>query len=160
MNRKARILIIISIIAIILGGGLFVIGFAMNDWNFIGLDKSTALDAINYDIYGKASVEFAKVQPKIVYDKNGVVKQELISYNDTPCFAENRYNLNKGEVVLNYAPSVYVITQGQGELVGDNYSKTIKKGDYFFLPRVAEGKFKVKTDKKIEIIECLPSKQN
>jgi len=126
---------------------------------FIGLDKSTALDAINFDIFGKASVDFAKVNPKVVYEKNGVVKEELISYLDTPCFAENRYTINNGEVLLTYAPSVYIILDGQGEIVGENYTKQIKKGDYFFLPRVAENKFKVKTKNKLIIIECLPSKQ-
>ena len=37
--------------------------------------------------------------------------------------------------------------------------KQIKRGDYFYLPFVAEGKFSITTDSKAEIIECLPSKQ-
>lgn len=34
------------------------------DEEFIGIQKDVALDAINYDIYGAAAKEFAKVSPK------------------------------------------------------------------------------------------------
>ena len=127
---------------------------------YIGLDKDTALNAINYDIYGDGAKAFAKVNPTIEIDMPTYKKEILISYADTPCFAENRHTIkNGGSFVMNYAPSVYLCVDGDAVIIGDNYKKEIKKGDYFFLPYVAEGKFKVRTENKATLIECLPSKQ-
>ena len=127
---------------------------------YIGLDKDTALDAINYDIYGESAKAFAKVNPKIVVNTPTYVKESLISYDDTPCFAENRHVIkNGGSFVMDFAPSVFICLDGNAVITGENYKKEIKKGDYFYLPFVAEGKFKVSTDSNATLIECLPSKQ-
>ena len=127
---------------------------------YIGLDKDTALNAINYDIFGDEAKAYAKVNPKVEIDTPTYKKEVLISYEDTPCFGENRHTvLNGGSFVMDYAPSVYLCVDGEGVIVGDNYEKKIKKGDYFFLPFVAEGKFKVLSNSKVTLIECLPSKQ-
>ena len=128
---------------------------------YIGLDKDTALGAINYDIYGAKAREFAKVNPKVEIDTETYKKENLITYEDTPCFAENRHKImNGGKFTMNYAPSVYICLSGTATVTGDNYEKEIKRGDYFYLPFVAAGKFTVSTDKTAEIIECLPSKQD
>ncbi|MBE5734372.1 MAG: mannose-6-phosphate isomerase [Clostridiales bacterium] len=127
---------------------------------YIGLDKDTALDAINYDIYGESAKAFAKVNPKNVVNTPTYVKESLISYDDTPCFAENRHVIkNGGSFVMDFAPSVFICLDGNAVITGENYKKEIKKGDYFYLPFVAEGKFKVSTDSNATLIECLPSKQ-
>jgi len=127
---------------------------------YIGLDKSTALDSINYDIYGEKALKYAAVSPKVVVKTENYTKESLISYEDTTCFAENRHTLTKGgSFVLDFAPSVYICLNGKGRVVGENYSKDIKMGDYFYLPYVAEGKFKIETDDNLTIVECLPSKQ-
>lgn len=127
---------------------------------YIGLDKSTALDAINYDIYGNAARKFAKVNPKVEIDNENYKKEVLISYEDTPCFAENRHTLKKGgSFTMDYAPSVYICLKGSAVIKGEGYEKKIKTGDYFYLPFVAEGKFTVSTDTEATLIECLPSKQ-
>ena len=127
---------------------------------YIGLDKDVALNAINYDIYGESAKAYAKVVPTIEIDTPTYKKEVLISYNDTPCFAENRHTIKDGgSFVMNYAPSVYLCVDGDAIIVGDNYKKEIKKGDYFFLPFVAEGKFKIIAKNEATLIECLPSKQ-
>lgn len=127
---------------------------------YIGLDKETALDAINYDIYGEKAKAFAKVNPKVVINTEKYVKEELITFEDTPCFRENRHVIkNGGSFVMDYAPSVFICLDGKAKIVGENYEREIKKGDYFYLPFVAEGKFKVVSDDKAVLIECLPSKQ-
>lgn len=127
---------------------------------YIGLDKSTALDAINYDIYGEKAVAYAKVNPKITIDTPTYTKEELITYRDTPCFGENRHVIkNGGSFVMDYAPSVYICLSGNAVIKGDGYERKIKKGDYFYLPYVAEGKFTVTTDTEATLIECLPSEQ-
>ncbi len=127
---------------------------------YIGLDKDTALDAINYEIYGDKAVAYAKVNPKITVSTPNYIKEQLITYSDTPCFAENKHTVkNGGSFAADYAPSVYICIGGEGKIIGDNYEKIIKRGDYFYMPYVAEGKFKITSDTEMTVIECLPSKQ-
>jgi mannose-6-phosphate isomerase len=127
---------------------------------YIGLDKDTALNAINYDIYGEQAKAYAKVTPTVSIDTPTYKKEIMISYNDTPCFGENRHTIkNGGSFVMDFAPSVYICLDGEAVIEGENYQKPIKKGDYFYLPFVAEGKFKVSTKTSATLIECLPSKQ-
>lgn len=72
---------------------------------------------------------------------------------------ENRHTIKAGgSFVMNCAPSVYLCVDGDAVIIGDNYKKEIKKGDYFFLPYIAEGKFKVFSESNATLIECLPSK--
>ena len=128
---------------------------------YIGLDKSTALDAINYDIYGDKAVAYAKVNPAVVVDTPTYKKETLITYADTPCFGENRHTVKKGgSFVMDYAPSVYICLSGEGKITGDGYERDIKRGDYFFLPYAAENEFRVTTDTETVLVECLPSKQD
>ena len=61
---------------------------------------------------------------------------------------------------MTYGPCVFICVNGEAEITGDNYSKKIKKGDYFFLPFSAQNKFSVKSDTTATLIECLPSKQD
>ena len=124
---------------------------------YIGLSKSDALDCFNYDLYGKKAIDLATVTPKVVIDNDDYKKEVLIDYNITPCFAENRHTLKGGELTLNYGPSVWITLDGTAKIYGDNYEREIKKGEYFFVPYAAEGKFKVKGN--ATLIECLPSKQ-
>lgn len=127
---------------------------------YIGLEKQTALDAINYDIFGESAKAYAKVTPRTEIDTPSYKKEVLISYEDTPCFSENRHVIKDGgSFTMNYAPSVYICLEGDAVITGENYKKAIKKGDYFYLPFVAEGKFSISTDTKAILIECLPSKQ-
>ncbi|HKL74291.1 MAG TPA: mannose-6-phosphate isomerase [Clostridia bacterium] len=127
---------------------------------FIGLDKSTALDCFNYDLYGEAAIKSAKIVPTVEYDINGVKKEVLISYNDTPCFAQNRYSLQSGgSFKMSFGVSVWICLDGQAKIVGDGYEKTITKGDYFYLPFIAENKYTVTCDTSCTLLECLPSKQ-
>lgn len=128
---------------------------------YIGLDKQTALDAINYDVYGERAKSYAKVTPTVAIDTPTYKKEVMISYEDTPCFGENRHTIkNGGSFVMDYAPSVFICLDGNAVITGENYRKEIKKGDYFYLPFVAENKFTVSSDTSATLIECLPSKQD
>lgn len=127
---------------------------------YIGLKKEVALDAINYEIFGNEAKEFAKVSPKIEIQTEKYVKEVLIDYNDTPCFAENRHMLiDGGSFTMNYAPSVYICLEGEAVVRGNGYERKIKRGDYFYLPFVAEGKYNISSETKAVLVECLPSKQ-
>ena len=127
---------------------------------YIGLTKDTALNAVNYDIYGAAAQAYARVVPRTEIDTPTYKKEVLISYEDTPCFGENRHTLQDGgSFVMDYAPSVYICLEGEAVITGEGYERPIRRGDYFYLPYAAEGKFTVTAQKRAVLIECLPSKQ-
>ena len=120
---------------------------------YIGLDKDTALDVFDYEVYGEAAVNMGRKIPKTVYEENGVKKEELITYEDTPCFAVIRYILTGGELVLEYKPCVYVVTEGEGEIAYNNKTLSVKKGDYFLLPYSA---LETKISGNLTVVACLP----
>lgn len=131
------------------------------DEEYIGLDKDTALGAINYDIHGVVAKEYARVTPTVEIDTPTYKKEVLISYSDTPCFAEKRHTVRDGGgFVMDFAPSVYICAEGEGKIVGEDYVRDIRRGEYFFLPYAAEGRFAITSDTSLTLIECLPSKQN
>ncbi len=126
---------------------------------YIGLSKSDALDCFDYGMCGDRAIESARITPIIEIDTEDYRKEVLISYNDTACFAENRHTLKGGSIVMNYAPSVWIVLEGECEILGEDYSRKICKGDYFFLPYCAENRFALYADNAV-LCECLPSKQD
>lgn len=104
--------------------------------------------------------KYARVVSSVVVDMPAYKKEALISYEDTPCFRENRHTLQEGgSFVMDYAPSVYICLEEEALITGDGYEKPIRRGDYFYLPYAAEGKFTVTAQKHAVVIEYLPSKQ-
>lgn len=135
------------------------------DWHlsdkemYISLNKQDALSCFDLNLFGDAAIARAAVSPKVEFQKNGVKKENLITYADTPCFAENRYTVTSGRLSPDFGPAVWIVTAGEGTIEGDGFARNIKKGDYFFLPHAAENKFFVTSEKEIELVECLPSLQ-
>ncbi|MEG1536573.1 MAG: class I mannose-6-phosphate isomerase, partial [Clostridia bacterium] len=101
---------------------------------YIGLDKSTALDCFNFDMFGPQAIVKARKMPRVVIETPTYRKEVLIDYDDTPCFAENRHTLDGGSFVMPYAPSVWICLDGNATITGASYSHKLTKGDYFFLP--------------------------
>ena len=125
---------------------------------YIGLDPDTALTVFDYSIYGERAVEMGRKTPKIVKNEDGVKHEELITYSDTPCFAVERYTVTASKTALTDKPAVYVIVDGEGEIIcGENTAK-VKKGDYFLLPHLAEETVLV-TDNTVTAVACLPPKK-
>ena len=120
---------------------------------YIGLDKDTALDVFDYNVYGETAVNMGRKIPKTIYEEKGVKKEALITYEYTPCFAVTRYVLSGGELVLEYKPCVYVITEGEGEISYNNKTLSVKKGDYFLLPYSA---LETKISGNLTVVACLP----
>ena len=58
---------------------------------------------------------------------------------------------------MEFGPAVWAIVDGEGKITGENYERALKRGDYFFLPFAAEGKFFLEGN--LTAIECLPSKR-
>lgn len=128
------------------------------DEKYIGLDKKTALSCFNFDLFGQSAVDASRCTPKLEINSEAYVKENLITYDDTPCFALNRHTLREGSFVMDFAPSVWIVLSGAGKLTSGDYVKNITRGDYFFLPHSAEHQFAVSGN--CVLIECLPSKQN
>ena len=124
---------------------------------YLGLDRDTAMSVFDFEKYGKSAVERCRITPKTLYCDNKLKVEELIGYDDTPCFGEKRYTLRGGAFVPESGPSVFAVVDGGGEIRGDGFSRILGKGDYWFMPHAARGKFTVSGT--MTVIECLPSRQ-
>lgn len=114
---------------------------------YLGLDPDIAFDCFDMKLDSlEKTLKAAKCEPV----KIGNV-EKLITHEKTPCFAVNRYNV-KGEKVSLPCPSVYVVTDGTGKVICDDFVRDVKKGDYFFAPAVVDGKLFAEGDMKI--IQC------
>ncbi|MCL2406793.1 MAG: class I mannose-6-phosphate isomerase [Defluviitaleaceae bacterium] len=132
--------------------------YRLNEYEmFIGLDKDTALSV--FDLKNTVGPEFlAKntISPKVIENTAGVKRETLIDDKVTECFYVNRITVSGGTAVLSNAPSIHIVTDGSGEIIGDGYIKPVSKGDYFFMPAAANGKFSITGN--CEVYECLPGK--
>lgn len=114
---------------------------------YLGLDPDIAFDCFDMELDSlEKTLKAAKCEPV----KDGNIER-LITHEKTPCFAVNRYNV-KNEKVSLPAPSVYVVTDGNGKIICDDFSREVKKGDYFFAPAVIDGKLFAEGD--MQIIQC------
>ena len=130
--------------------------YALNEQEmYIGLDADTALDVFDYDACGEAAVAMGRRTPRLLSEEGGHRWESLISYEDTPCFAVERHTLTGATFTLTEAPAVYVVTEGNGEIAWGDSRRTLKKGDYFFLPHTAAGKVTVTGD-SLQVVACLP----
>lgn len=124
---------------------------------YMGLAKDIALECFDYSLYGKECIKKSRKYPRIVEETPDYYKEALITREDTPCFAVDRYFVNK-KMVLSSSPSIYVVTQGCGIICGEHYMHNIKRGDYFFLPVAAQNNFivqKMGLD-TLELVSCMP----
>jgi len=126
---------------------------------YLGLPADIALDVFNFDIFGEEAVRRAKKEPKVVYEKGGVKREALISYDDTPCFAVNRITVSDSKTDDLIAPAIYIVTEGEGEIICGEQKTAVKKGDYFFAPYSIKGNFSVASGSNVELVECLPAKE-
>lgn len=125
---------------------------------YIGLTKSTAMECFDFQSYGNEVVLSSKREPKVIFSDDTYKKETIITKNDTTCFSVNRYKIVK-KMEMQTAPAIYIITEGEGTIEGKEYKRKIKKGDYFFLPYYVKGKYEIKTDLLIEMVECLPPEE-
>ena len=118
---------------------------------FLGLSPEDAISC--FDI---GSARGGLLSPEIICITDGVKIESLINESHTPCFAVNRITLNNAEYLLNIKDSygVYAVTQGKGYITGENYLRDISEGEYFFMPYSAMNKYKIRTDGKLQIVEC------
>lgn len=115
---------------------------------YLGLSRPDAVSCFNFGETPKS-----KIDPVIFEKGEGFLKEELVGTKDTDCFVINRIKLSGGMVKLSLENTyaVYIVTDGSGELNGENFKKELKKGDYFFMPACLMSKFTVSGN--LEIIE-------
>ncbi|MBR5152790.1 MAG: class I mannose-6-phosphate isomerase [Clostridia bacterium] len=124
--------------------------YKMNDQEmYLGLTKEEAVGCFNF-----TKAPDSKMVPKVIETGDNMVKEALVSEENTDCFIVNRVKLSCGSFVpdVNDSYAIYIVTDGTGSVTGDNYKKDLKKGDYFFMPASAMGKFTIQG--QLEIVEC------
>lgn len=116
---------------------------------YLGLTREDAVSCFDF-----CKAPNAKIAPRVVIDTPEYKKEILIDKENTDCFVINRHTLSGGEFLMDIenSYSIYIVTDGEGFILGDGYKKAIKKGDYFFLPAKAQGKFTVSGD--LQVAEC------
>ncbi len=114
---------------------------------YLGLDKETALKCFDME-----KTYPAPLTPVVISENDSVKYEAIIHSEITTSFSVNRISLNGGEFTLNKGAAIYVVTEGEGEIVAEDYQKNLTKGDYFFMPVSAKDKFKIKGNAKI--VEC------
>jgi mannose-6-phosphate isomerase len=123
---------------------------------YLGLDKEVALSCFDLEQAGPSVLALGRKKTRVDEGNNDYRKEVLISFRDTPCFAVNRYTVKTSCALRNLA--VYVVTNGEGELMSLAGISSVKKGAYFFVPFAAHG-VTIHTKAGIELIECLPPAQ-
>jgi len=123
---------------------------------YLGLSRDAALECFDYAISGEAAVRLGRKQPKTVLREDGLVTESLIGQEDTGCFSLLRHRVRSRALNLP-GPAVYIVTEGEGALSGaEGDLCEVKKGDYFFLPACASGRYSVRAGTSLELLECLP----
>ena len=115
---------------------------------YLGLEREKALECFDMNKRYPAPLE-----PKLISEENGVKYEAMIDETVTTSFSVRTVTLSGGEFALSRGAAVYVVTDGAGKIVGENYEYAVKKGDYFLMPENAKNKFRICGD-SIIITEC------
>ena len=88
---------------------------------YLGLDPATALDCFDLSRTGGEVVKQGLKSPTVIDKSPCHLKEALITYEDTPCFAMNRISVHGGACSIS-GPAVFVVTDGAGIIKGDQFS--------------------------------------
>ena len=116
---------------------------------YLGLTPDDAVKCFDF-----CKAPEARIEPRIAFSGNGVNVEKLIDESNTPCFIMNRIRCRGGSYLMNVKDSfgVYIVTDGEGKVCGNGFEKAVRKGDYFFMPYAAMGKFEI--GGSLDIVEC------
>lgn len=114
---------------------------------YLGLDRKASLEC--FDIKKRFP---APLPPKTIKDENGVKYESFIGEDITDNFRVRKVTLTGGEYKMSLPASIYVVIDGEGKIIGNNYEKELKRGDYFLLPAYAKDKFTLTGS--VQLIEC------
>ena len=122
---------------------------------YLGLEPDIALDCFNYKKFGENVVNEGRKTPRMIGNSNTQIHEELIGIADTPCFKMTRHTIKGDGFVLDEPASIWICTEGEGTVISENQARSIKKGDYFFLPAAAVKKCSVSASEKIQLVCCV-----
>ena len=114
---------------------------------YLGLSREQALGC--FEIGKKYP---APLNPVLISEGDGCVYQSAIDDFITKSFSVRIITLDGGKFLLDKSAAVYVVTEGQGEITGENYKKNIRRGDYFFIPDACVNKYTMTGN--VKITEC------
>ena len=116
---------------------------------YLGLPRNVAVECFCFEESPAPRLEGAVTEQAV-----GMRKEALVTEKDTDCFLINRIVLTNGcyTPALCDSYGIYIVTDGEGEIVGEGYRRALKKGDYFFLPASAMGGYTLHGT--AEVIEC------
>lgn len=120
---------------------------------YLGLEHNTARKCFDLSMWGDRAVAAGRKYPRTLRENEDVHTEILIDSGDTPLFSILRHTVRQS-LILHDAPGVYIVTEGEGNLRFSGKSRSLKKGDYFFLPHFAKDVCTV--EGSLQLMECLP----
>ncbi len=123
---------------------------------YIGLEKETALSVFDYSYNLDRVMAECKKTPVTEFEKDGCKKENLITKKDTPCFSVERFVLSGGKTPLLEGTRIYVVTEGNATLKGEDYEAALKKGDYFFMPHSCHCRYTIESNGNCSVAVCIP----
>ncbi len=115
---------------------------------YLGLDKKTALECFDME-----KTFPMPLSSKPLASEQGVDYQSVIDESITTSFSVRKIVFGGGRFTLDKGACIYVVTEGNGKIIGDGYEKEVKKGDYFFIPEAIKDKFSL-TGVDMTVVEC------
>lgn len=122
---------------------------------YLGLPEDIALECFDFALAGARALTAGRKTPRVFLSGGSVVGERLLTESDTTDFGVNRYRIRKGSANFGAKPAVYVVTDGEGTIEEAGRARSIRKGDYFFLPASAPP-VTFAAESSMEIVECLP----
>lgn len=120
---------------------------------FLGLDRKIANDCFDFTRYGDEVIHQGKKEPRILSLTENTKLESLIGPEDTTCFRVDRLTLSGGTTSLTAGAGVHIVAEGSGLVRCGDFSQSLKKGDYFFLPVSAAGETTL--EGQLELLICL-----
>lgn len=114
---------------------------------YLGIDKKTALDCFDIE-----KTFPAPLTPVLISDDGSLKYESLIDQRMTTTFTVRQITLSNGSFTFDKGAAIYVVTDGSAVITSDGYEKSVKKGDYFFIPEAITNRFKISGN--ITVVEC------
>ena len=124
---------------------------------YLGLEREIANSCFDFTRYGARVVEEGRKTPRLVWSCENAKLESLIGPDDTDCFTVDRLSLSGGKTTLDAPAGVCIAANGAGRVRCGDFTHTLKKGDYFFLPACASSETVL--EGTLELLICRGGKE-
>ncbi len=126
---------------------------------FMGRDIETALDVFNFEAVGDDQIDQVfRCQPKVLEkDVMGGRVEELIGYDQTPCFAIQRTVIVGDRTKESSQGFIGVVTEGEGSVRIEGVNTELKLWSRFYFPAGA-GSLTYLSEEGMTVVECYAGK--